>query len=127
MVVDRNIGDPNSLSQNRVLARASQIKNGRLRMSKRNEHGHGLEQQQNTSKVFVHGRKPANLSCLVICPELRTEIKRTFRRGLKPPASTAEIVSLAIRNQLCLSPRESENVGNLLSPVDVLHNGCYGG
>src|SRR5947199_1239282 len=127
MVVERDVGDANSLRHNRVLAWAWQIKNGRLRMSKRNEHEYGLEQQQNTSKVFVHGRKPPNLSCLLICPELRTQIKRTFRRGLKPPVSTAEIVLLTIRNQLCLSPRESENVGNLLSPANVLNNRCYCG
>src|SRR5207237_9802680 len=82
MVVDRNIGDPNSLSQNRVLAWAWQIKNGRLRMSKRNEHGYCMEQRQNTSKVFVNGRKPLNLCCLLIYPELRTVLIRTIRCGL---------------------------------------------
>src|SRR5947207_15711723 len=96
-------------------------------MSKRSEYEYGLEQKQNTSTVFVHGRKPPNWSCLLICPQLRTQIKRRFRRGLKPPVSTAEIVSLTIRNQLCLSPSESENHGNLLSPANVLNNRCYCG
>src|SRR5438094_9665707 len=86
-----------------------------------------MHEQPSASNECVHGRDAPKLGGLLIRADLRTQVKRTFRRGLKPPVSTAEIVSRTIRKLLCLSPRGSENVGNLLSPANVLNNRCYCG